>query len=325
MKINNDKLVKNYLSETLICKMYENCFNCSSENIKIQKLHGGLKNAVYLIENEQEKVVLKVAPNNNSKMLSIDKNNMWWEAKMLQTMSHLDIPAPKLILFDDSCKICDASYMFMSYIPGQVYSQTKKNISLDSQNSIEYQIGKISSKISSISSDHYFLPSVPDERFKNNYEFTDYLFTLLIKDIQNNNLDIDNEIITDINNVLSKNKDSLNSVSKIVLCNADIWDGNILVESDKVSGIVDFADLYFCDELMTFYFHTIDGKRNDNFLKAFGKENLTKDEEIRIEIYRLYVILKMMVDCELKNYGKFDWMYDIYDDIVKKLKKEKQR
>lgn len=319
MKINNEKLVKNYLPESLICKMYENCFNSSFKNIKIQKLHGGLKNAVYLIENENEKVILKVAPNVNTKMLSVDQNNMWWEAKMLQVMEKLNIPAPKLIQFDNSGQICKEHYMFMSYIPGEVYSKVKNNMSLDSQESIEYQIGKISSIISSISSDSYFLPTMPNSKFKNNFEFTYNLFGMLIKDINDNNLDIDDKIISKVERTLLDYKDCLNNTNEIVLCNADIWDGNILVKNNQISGIVDFADLYFCDKLMTFYFHTIDCNKNEGFLKGIGKGEITQEEEIRIEIYRLYVILKMMVDCELKKYGKFDWIYEIYDNIIKKL------
>ncbi len=41
-------------------------------------------------------------------------------------------------------------------------------------------------------------------------------------------------------------------------------------------------------------------------------------------IYRMYVILKMIVDYKLKNYGKFDWMYDNLKLRIKHLKKIKK-
>ena len=37
--------------------------------------------------------------------------------------------------------------------------------------------------------------------------------------------------------------------------------------------------------------------------EIFNKE-LNYDEKVRIEIYRMYVILKMIVDCQIKKYGK---------------------
>ena len=81
------------------------------------------------------------------------------------------------------------------------------------------------------------------------------------------------------------------------------------ITNGKIVGIVDFSDLYYCDELLTFYFHTIDGVISEKFLKGFNNKKLSNDENIRIEIYRMYVILKMIVDCKLKQYGRFDWMY----------------
>lgn len=43
---NNNSSVKNYQSDLTIRRMYEETFKCSPNNIKIQKLSGGLKNAV---------------------------------------------------------------------------------------------------------------------------------------------------------------------------------------------------------------------------------------------------------------------------------------
>lgn len=323
MPVNNEKLIKNYLPNTLIEELYRNCFKKETNNLEIQKLHGGMKNAVYLIQNNNEKVVLKVAQKKDSKTISVDKNNMWWEARMLKLMESFDIPAPKLILFDDTGELCSEEYIFMSYIPGQVYSKVKDNLTDKEKGDIEFQIGRITSTISSIKGEHYFLPSHPHYQFKNNYDFVYNLFNLLINDIDNNVLN--DKIIMRIYDILWKNKNNLNNVNEISLCNTDLWDGNILIENGNISGIVDFSDLYFCDKLMTFYFHTIDGATNKRFLQGFNKKNLSSDENARIEIYRLYVILKMIVDCEIKNYGRFDWMYQILETSMNVLEKRKIR
>ena len=76
---------------------------------------------------------------------------------------------------------------------------------------------------------------------------------------------------------------------------------------------------------MTFYFHTIDGKTSENFLNGFNNKKLNNDEKIRIEIYRLYVILKMIVDWKLKQYGKFDWMYENLDTRIDSLQRVKNK
>ena len=68
MNKNDFFLVKNYQTDQAIKNMYREAFNKSSDNIKISKLSGGLKNAVYLIEDESKKVVLKIAPKPKSEI-----------------------------------------------------------------------------------------------------------------------------------------------------------------------------------------------------------------------------------------------------------------
>lgn len=321
MTKNNRSSVKNYQTNKVIREMYEKCFNRTSENITITILKGGMKNAVYLVEDIDRKVVLKISPKDESKMITVDRNILWWEAEMLKLFSNLDIPTPKLLAYDDTCSLCESPYLFMTYIDGQNYLQCKEKLTDEEKVNIEYQLGEISHKICQIKGTKFFLPSKPNVEFKDNYEFVLNLFDLLLKDALAQNIDLGSNGYSMIYDVLHSNKDSLNNITDIRLCHTDIWDGNILINNGNVVGIVDLADLYYCDELMTFYFHTIDGKTSEHFLQGFNNRTLNKDEKIRIEIYRMYVILKMIVDCVLKQYGRFDWMYENLNTRITSLSK----
>lgn len=309
MKKNKQNSVKNYQTNKTIREIYEKTFNKTSEDIVITILKGGMKNAVYLIEDIDKKVVLKIAPKDESKMITVDRDILWWESKMLRLFDNSELPTPKLLAYDDTCELCESPYLFMTYIDGQNYLQCKDELSQKERERIEYQLGKISHKICQIKGTDFFLPSEPTKQFHNNYEFVLNLFDLLLKDALSENIDLGPNGYSIIYDILDSNMESLNNITDIKLCHTDIWDGNVLINNGNVVGIVDLADLYYCDELMTFYFHTIDGKTSENFLKGFNNRTLNKDEKIRIEIYRMYVILKMIVDCVLKQYGKFDWMY----------------
>lgn len=317
--------VKNYKDDETIKKMYTKQFNKQTDNLHISILSGGMKNAVYLLDDGEFKIVLKIAPQNETKMITVDRNIFWWEATMLKYMEKLNIPTPKLLNYDDSCSICDTPYIFMSYINGENYLSIKENLDQETINNIEFQLGSITQKISSIKSSNFFLPSNPTKKFKDNFEFVYYIFEQLLKDANEKEQSISSEICNEIKMILISRKDSLNNIESISLTHTDIWDGNIIVKDGNVAGIVDFSDLYFCDELMTFYFHTIDGKMSSSFLEGYGYNNkiLNYDEKIRIEIYRMYVILKMIVDCKLKQYGKFQWMYDNLNDRINILKRLK--
>ena len=284
-----------------------------------------MKNAVYLIENNGNRVVLKIAPKDESKMITADRNILWWEAKMLKLMESINFPSPRLLYYDDSRDLCKSPYIFMSFIEGKNYLDVKEKISDEERKKIEYQLGILSKKICSIKEDTFFLPGQPNKKFKDNYEFVMNLFDLLIKDAKSKKMYLGKNSYEKIADIIVSNKESLNSVSNLCLTHTDIWDGNVLVKDGNVSGIVDFSDLYFCDELMTFYFHTIDGITSDSYLNGYGNKKLNHDEKVRIEIYRMYVILKMIVDCELKQYGRFDWMYENLDERFKSIELVKSK
>ena len=309
MEENKVELAKYNLSKDEIKRLYEINFKKSSKNVSITSLSGGVESAVYLVNDNGFKCVLKVAPKEEMGTISADKNTLNWEVKMLNLMESISFPSPKVLSFDDTCKYCDVPYFFMTYIEGDNYLEIKNSLTKSDIETIEYELGILSSKICAIKSNTFYLPSNPNLTFNNNYDFVVYLFELLLKDAVDNNLDLGENVFNIIRQLLSEKKELINNISNLCLCHTDIWDGNIIIKDGHISGIVDFSDLYYCDELMTFYFHTIDGKTSKSFLKGFGKNSLNYDEKVRIEIYRMYVILKMIVECKLKNYGKFNWMY----------------
>lgn len=319
MENNNILQVKNYLSDEDIKKLYNKLFKSNTEDINITKLTGGLKNAVYLIECKGEKVVLKTESCENKKTITLDKNAMWWEASMMKELEELDIPSPKLLYFDGSCNDIKYPYIFMSYLEGNNYLEEKGHLSEQEREYIDEQVGEICKKISKINKNEYFIPTYSSKKIANNYEFILTLFDSIIKDATLKNIKLNNIEYEEIYNLLSKNKNVLKNNEKISLCHADLWDGNILVKDNRVSGIIDFADMYFGDELFTFYFHTLDGV-SEKFLKGYGKEKLTETEKLRIDIYEMFTIFKMIVDCDYKGYGKYDWMYKKFDEKFSKAK-----
>lgn len=313
---------KNYQSLSKIKEMYEFHFKKDSTNLMVRKLSGGLKNAVYLLENGEEKIVLKISPLDETKMISADRGIFWWEAKMLEKMEKMNFPAPRLLAYDDTHLICDSSYIFMTYVDGKNYLEEKEKGALSKEEitNIEHELGVLSKKITNIKGDNFFFPSQPNKKFKDNYEFVLNMFQLLLNDAITYGVDLSDEVYSIILGIIHSKKESLNNIDGVSLTHTDIWDGNVLVKNGKVTGIVDFADVYFCDEILTFYFHTIDGITSEFFLDGYGK-TLSYDEKVRIEIYRMYVILKMIVDCKLKQYGRFEWMYKNLDVRIKELTK----
>ena len=309
----------------MIKRIYSNAFkkdiNKLDDNFKVSILTGGLKSAVYLIEDSDFQVVLKFS-NDKGNLLSLDANSFWWEANVLKNFDHEDTCIPYLYYYDSSCELSDEEYLFMSYLDGENYTHIKEKFTKEEQNHIEYVIGVISKKICSHIKEKFFLPSNPSKQFESNYDFTSYLFNSLFQDAKKYELDI-SEIQNEIQSLLSKYRDVFDYNLKICCVPTDLWDGNVIIKNKDVVGVVDVGDFYYCDELMTFKFHPMDGDISDSFLQGFGKETFSEEELIRMKFYRIFTLLKTAISCKANNYGYFDWLYNNMNSLIDALKDKK--
>ena len=98
---------------------------------------------------------------------------------------------------------------------------------------------------------------------------------------------------------------------------------NVIIKNKDGVGVVDVGDFYYCDELMTFKFHPMDGDISDSFLQGFGKETFSEEELIRMKFYRIFTLLKTVISCKANNYGYFDWLYNNMNSLIDDLKDKK--
>lgn len=317
----SDIKTKFYQEDSIILKMVQEGLKCNDKVINVSLLKGGMKNAVYLIQTENDKFVLKIAPENEEKMLTFERNTMEWEANTLKIMEQHNIPSPRLLCFDKSGSICKVPYIFMTYIQGKTLSSQRGNLTPIELENIEFEIGKISSRICDIKGDKLYVPSFA-KKFTDNFELVLTLYNSLMEDADRINLKINGFDNFEFLNLLKYFKKQLNNVNNICYAHYDLWDGNVLIENNKITGIVDFADVYIADELMTFYFHDIHQKISESFLMGFGKSNLSNDEIVRTIFYKILVLLKMIIEKNYKNFNElssYDWINAKINQEVKKL------
>ena len=294
--------INSYDKSSTIIKIIENYTGKPQKRINIKKLKGGYKNFVYLIETESDKYVLKITPKNKTSLLTIEKNTLIWEKEILIKFESIDIPSPKLLYFDDSCSICESPYILMSYLNGEVYSIVKNKLSLADRSNIEYKLGKICKKICSIKSEKYYIPGINQSYYNDNFEAVFYLYNTLMLDAKAINLKIDKFDDAQFKLLLLYFKNDLNDIDSICYTPTDLWDGNILVMDGEISGVIDFGEVYLIDKLMTFYFHDIHDIQSDAFIKGFGFESFNDSELVRIIIYKIITLLKMIIEKNYKNH-----------------------
>ena len=104
-------VTKKWLPDNVIQAMTEKALGHTPSNFSATPLSGGFCSAVYLINADSEKLVLKVASDDSVKVMRHERAYIPTEVQMLKLLNEsADIPMPKLLFYDDSRTVCTVPY-----------------------------------------------------------------------------------------------------------------------------------------------------------------------------------------------------------------------
>lgn len=310
-------------SNETIRKMTERAFG-KAEDFSAKEMSGGFFSAVYLVEANGEKYVLKLAAYDAVKVMRHEKDYIPTEAKMLRMFNEkTDIPMPKLLYFDDSRDICKVPYFFMSYIDGKPLCETQ-GLTDGQISDIKREMGVITRKMCSIKMPHYGVPALPETFTDKNSGFTVGLFEMLVRDAEEKDIEKPSISGDELISLICSQSAALDAADAPCCAHTDTWDGNIMVRDGKLVGLIDFAAVYYADPLMSHDFHDFGSGPREDFLEGFGKSGFDRSERIRIQIYKLWQQLGMVVERGCRCYedsNLYDWVPDVFANEVGVLKK----
>jgi fructosamine-3-kinase len=287
-------------------------------------LDGGFCNAVYLITANDKEMVLKIAPKEDIEMMSDELNLLLNEAQMLNFIKqNISIPIPQVLLHDTSCTICASPYLFISKIEGTSYDQINQSMTDKECAQVKYRVGEITAQINSIHNTQFGRPQLPETFSTSNGTFMLDVFRMLLDDGLAKNFDLPNISYDELWSLICANKDAFDDCKQPCLIHSDIWDGNIMIYDNKLSGIIDFERCLWGDYLMEDDFSGF-GEIDSNFLDGYGKTSFTKMELRRISLYRLWRRLVMTIETPYRQYnddGRFHWIVGELKTEIEQLKK----
>lgn len=288
----------------------------------IRPLSGGFCSAVYLVETSQGRLVLKVGTNANVKVMRHEVQYIPTEARMLRLIGeNTDIPMPRLIAFDDSCSIVHMPYFFMSWLDGAPLSGCT-DLTEEQLHSIHRQVGVVTRKICGIPEHTFGIPLIPESQCSCNRAFVYLLFDWLLQDAEEEHISIPYIEPDGLRALVKACAEELDTAQAPVLVHTDTWAGNVMVQSGAFAGMVDFAALYYGDFLMSHDFHDFGEKPDPYFLEGFGKTSFDVHERIRIQVYRVWQRLGMVVERGFRKYEDPDlyaWVLPEMEPEVRRL------
>ena len=282
---------------------------------EIRELEEGYFNTAYLIklDNSME-VILKVAPLPNTRIMSYEKNIMQSEVEAMQLVSlYTDIPVAKVYTYDRTCELCQAPYFIMEKLPGASLASKSNDLSQLAKNSIWSQVGKITRDINQITGERFGYLGQPELQGDEWFSVFKSMMALAIEDAQK--MEIDLKIDTGL--LFERYKQDKHVFSEVQipqLVHWDLWDGNIFIQEDAVSGIIDFERAIWGDLLLEVGFRSYG--QSDKFLEGYGITRFTDNQKKRIWWYDVYLFLVVALEYRYRNYDS-DETYMWATDMLK--------
>lgn len=314
---------KYHLSEDDIRSMAKRALGRPVMQFYSKELGGGMSNAVYLVEADGIKMVLKIAADPSVVLMRHEKDIIINEANMLKVFEEkIDIPAPKLIYLDTTCQVCDAPYFFMSFMEGSPLMTMAEKPSKEDISEIKRQVGIICKKISSIKAEAFGIPLMPDTYRDNNCDFVLTLFGMLLQDASDEQIDIPGISHEELLSMIEADRVALNDDVEPYYIHTDTWDGNLMIKNNRLEGLIDYAAVLYGDPLMNHDFHDF-GETSVDFLEGYQKTQFTFNELVRISIYRIWQRLGMIVERGFRNYedkNQYAWVHGEFTKEIENLK-----
>jgi aminoglycoside phosphotransferase (APT) family kinase protein len=317
-------ITKNQINNETIEAMVQFNFGETAVAADITELGGGLFNSAYSFtlhvpSQEAERLVLKVAVAPSTRTLSYEKDIMRMEVALYQKLAGI-VPTPKLRGVDFSRTVIDCDYFFMERMSGSPWNTIAKKISEENKEALKQEYGSYLALIHQIDGEYFGYCK------NSEYEFTTWsaAFQKMVDEIL---LDASQGGVrfpdAKIKKVLAPHIHLLDEIKTPKLVHSDLWAGNIFLRKEnnifRIEGLIDHERAFWGDPVADYtasFGIYADIRKERSVQKGIEKIQgypfiLTKNDEIRMSMYRLYgaLILGAETYRYSKSFGYFQLIY----------------
>ena len=289
------------------------------------ELTEGFCNTAYrLILDDGQKIILKVTSGKRDGFMSNEVGMMDSEVKAMRIVDEqTDIRVAKVYCYDKSRELIDGQYFLMENLPGDSWYSLGDTLSAEVRAKLSRETGQLQLKLSRIHGEKFGILGEEEHRFDSQYEFLEYLINNVISDAKAIGVEFGvpgEEILK----ALQQDKELFEEILCPSLVHWDMWEGNIFVEKDTISGIIDWERAMWTDPMMDDRFRH--HNRNEAFLEGFGIAELSEKEQRRILWYDVFLYLTMMTEPAYRQYeddSQYNWVNPMFLEVWGQLREGK--
>ena len=300
-------ITKNRQSDETITAMAKKAFPDKTV-IRIKELTEGMCNVTYhVVFDDGSESILKIAAADRRGNTSNEVNLMKAEVEAMRLVSgKCSFKVADIQYYDCSRTACSGDYFFMEKLRGENLASLKDKLPESVRKELNREIGRISRELTAITNAKFgFLGD--EKRYDTLFDFVRTMLTNLLSDAQRKNVDPGCDPQRLVAELDSERK-YFDEVKSAALVHWDMWEGNIFVSGNHVSGIIDWERAMWGEPFMDDRFRK--HSRNDDFLKGFGLDSFSESELRRIRWYDVILYLTMMIEVfyrEFEDQGQYHW------------------
>jgi aminoglycoside phosphotransferase (APT) family kinase protein len=249
-----------------------------------EELTEGTFNTVYRIGLPSGDLVLKYSPDPTAPVLSHEHDLIQTETEFYRA-AFGKLPVPEVIH-------AGADFLLMTALPGSTWAS--QGDSLD-RPKLRRELGGLIAELHQITGPGFGYPQ------KGLVDSWNTAFLSMVNDVLADAVRFDVELprpAEQIRGLVLARNELLADVRTASLIHFDVWDGNILVEDGRITGLIDGERALWGDPVAEFASLTLFGSLDDALAEGYGAP---VDQE-RLSLYRAYLYLIMLVEGTPRGY-----------------------
>lgn len=258
--------------------------------VSTEELSGGTYNAAYrLTLADGRRLILKIAPTSPGLTYEIDL--LTTEATFYRLTADV-APVPSVVH-------AAPGSLLMTELPGTSWYSLRAEVAAADHRRLRAELGTIVARLHTVTGSSFGYPSrLPHPTWRT-------AFTTMVDDVLADSVRYNVSLLHSVDffaSLIRRHGPLLDVVTTPRLVHFDLWDGNILLDGTRLSGIVDGERAFWGDPLAEFVslslFKDLDPDLLDAYRAAGG---VAEFDPVRLALYRTYLYLIMLVEMTPRN------------------------
>jgi aminoglycoside phosphotransferase (APT) family kinase protein len=273
------------------------------------ELGHGWFNVAYLLRlADGREVVMKIAPPPGVEVMTYELDMLAGEVAVMRLLElRTSVPVPHLDHYDPSCELIAAPWFVMTQVPGVNFGEVSDDWPVERSQAVWRQIGAANRELNSLVGTgfgRFGVAGVASWR----EAFTGILDDVL-RDGERREVDL-GWSYDEVRAAIAQHEACLDAVTEPRFCEWDLWGSNVMVDDDRITGIIDHERAFWGDPIMEAGFvaasGTVQWGSPSAYLAGYGRGPLTADELDRRRLYNLHLFLIMVIETVYRGHTTTD-------------------